>query len=318
MQSFSSKKVIATLLVAVNLADARFISHGAFLNPEGKDQEANKTKEKQMANPIDVMRGELCWGRVKLVGHSDCMNWLVEECTGHSFGTGICKRVEDRVKTKCIDEHDKEACKWAAALGIHIDTDGDGVTDDKDAFPEDPKEWKDTDGDGHGDNEDEFPEDPTQWTKTTTATTTPKPPPPSPAPAPSVVVAAPAPAPQAKAEPSPPAPGPAPATTTVAPATTARQETTPKPTEAPKSAELVTDQTEKPAPYQDPSVEDGLQAQGFSGKKVGPHEDGKTATSDWGNEYGNAKPQHKKSAATQLWQPSVATLLLAVIGMCAQ
>jgi len=282
--------MIAILLVAVNLADARFISHGSFLNPEGKAQEANKTKEKQMANPIDVMRGELCWGRVKLVGHNDCMNWLVEECTGHSFGTGICKRVENRVKTKCIDEHDKEACKWAAALGIHIDTDGDGVTDDKDAFPEDPKEWQDTDGDGHGDNEDEFPEDPTQWKKTTTATTTPKPPPPSPAPAPSVVVAAPAPAEQAEAKPPPPAPAPAPAST-VAPTTTAKQ---------------------------DPSVEDGLQAQGFSGKKVGPHEDGKTATSDWGNEYGNAKPQHKKSAATQLWQPSVVSLLLALIAMCAQ
>jgi len=53
------------------------------------------------------------------------------------------------------------------------DTDGDGVTDKKDAFPEDPKETKDTDGDGIGDNadkdddndgfpddQDEFPKDP--------------------------------------------------------------------------------------------------------------------------------------------------------------
>merc|ERR1719269_265024 len=29
-----------------------------------------------------------------------------------------------------------------------------------DAFPKDPKEWVDTDGDGVGDNEDHFPQDP--------------------------------------------------------------------------------------------------------------------------------------------------------------
>ena len=35
-----------------------------------------------------------------------------------------------------------------------IDSDGDGVPDSQDAFPHDPKEWKDTDDDGIGDNED--------------------------------------------------------------------------------------------------------------------------------------------------------------------
>jgi len=35
-----------------------------------------------------------------------------------------------------------------------IDTDGDGVPDDQDAFPTDPNEWLDTDGDGTGNNAD--------------------------------------------------------------------------------------------------------------------------------------------------------------------
>ena len=35
-----------------------------------------------------------------------------------------------------------------------FDRDGDGVPDEKDAFPEDPTETKDTDGDGVGDNAD--------------------------------------------------------------------------------------------------------------------------------------------------------------------
>ena len=59
-----------------------------------------------------------------------------------------------------------------------LDSDGDGVGDKADAFPDDPKEWKDSDGDGIGDNsdpdivdsdedgvvdaQDAFPDDPTE------------------------------------------------------------------------------------------------------------------------------------------------------------
>ncbi len=43
------------------------------------------------------------------------------------------------------------------------DGDGDGVPDDEDAFPMDPKEWADADKDGVGDNSDAFPSDPTEW-----------------------------------------------------------------------------------------------------------------------------------------------------------
>jgi hypothetical protein len=52
-----------------------------------------------------------------------------------------------------------------------VDTDGDGVEDAKDDFPEDSTQWEDTDGDGHGDNidgnsPDRFPNDPTKWDTT--------------------------------------------------------------------------------------------------------------------------------------------------------
>lgn len=40
------------------------------------------------------------------------------------------------------------------------DSDGDGVLDDEDAFPDDPDEWQDSDNDGSGDNGDPFPYDP--------------------------------------------------------------------------------------------------------------------------------------------------------------
>ena len=44
-----------------------------------------------------------------------------------------------------------------------FDTDGDGVPDSEDAFPNNPDEWLDSDGDGFGDNSDVFPNDPTEW-----------------------------------------------------------------------------------------------------------------------------------------------------------
>ncbi len=42
------------------------------------------------------------------------------------------------------------------------DSDGDGVNDDEDAFPNDPNEITDSDGDGVGDNADASPNDPTR------------------------------------------------------------------------------------------------------------------------------------------------------------
>tara|TARA_B100001778_G_scaffold49083_1_gene36342 strand:+ start:503 stop:2278 length:1776 start_codon:yes stop_codon:yes gene_type:complete len=41
-----------------------------------------------------------------------------------------------------------------------LDSDGDGVDDDNDAFPQDPEETHDDDGDGVGNNTDVFPQDP--------------------------------------------------------------------------------------------------------------------------------------------------------------
>ena len=42
------------------------------------------------------------------------------------------------------------------------DSDGDGIEDDEDAFPNDPNETHDDDGDGVGNNTDEFPQDPNE------------------------------------------------------------------------------------------------------------------------------------------------------------
>ena len=46
------------------------------------------------------------------------------------------------------------------------DSDGDGVGDNSDVFPERTTEWQDTDGDGYGENEDAFPLDVSEWNDT--------------------------------------------------------------------------------------------------------------------------------------------------------
>jgi hypothetical protein len=45
----------------------------------------------------------------------------------------------------------------------YLDSDGDGIPDEADAFPFDGSEWLDTDADGVGDNSDYAPYDPTVW-----------------------------------------------------------------------------------------------------------------------------------------------------------
>jgi len=49
---------------------------------------------------------------------------------------------------------DVDTCMVEVTQDVVVDSDGDGVTDDRDAFPYDPDEYLDTDGDGEGNNAD--------------------------------------------------------------------------------------------------------------------------------------------------------------------
>jgi len=65
------------------------------------------------------------------------------------------------------DDDDGSSSGSAYVFGLSDpDTDGDGVPDGEDAFPDDPYEWEDTDGNDVGDNGDAFPYDPVEWDDT--------------------------------------------------------------------------------------------------------------------------------------------------------
>jgi len=87
-----------------------------------KTKELGKTVGKSLESRINIMRGELCWQKQKIIEHDSCMEWLVEECaTGHSFGTGLCEKVRNKVKEECDKKHEK-ACGYAKQLGIDVTT----------------------------------------------------------------------------------------------------------------------------------------------------------------------------------------------------
>lgn len=278
-------------------------------------QDALGTVAKTMVlGPIAAMRGELCLARDDIISHSDCMDWLVEECTSGSFGTGLCTRVKAHVKEECQRncegdkekcQRNKQACDYAKRLGIDVkmDSDSDGVDDEHDAQPHNPSETKDTDGDGVGDNADDYPNDPLCTKKPCI-----KP------------VAAQAPAPAAS-------PAPAPANQEAAavkePAKEEakkeeKKEEAKKEEKTPAKEEPAAKEAEKSAgKYEDPSAKDGLASQGFSGKKV-IHEDGKTATSDWGDEYGHPPAQPRKSGAQSVAvHPLMHAALATMVWFCA-
>ncbi|UCE37125.1 MAG: right-handed parallel beta-helix repeat-containing protein [Thermoplasmata archaeon] len=85
---------------------------------------------------------------------------------GEKFPDGIYY-----VKITLIDSYDNEIQNPYFGLVVRIintDSDGDGVIDTLDVYPDDRTQWSDNDGDGYGDNPsgknaDAFPSDPTQW-----------------------------------------------------------------------------------------------------------------------------------------------------------
>merc|ERR1740117_2855010 len=79
-----------------------------------------KSRDPVEVHPIDTMRAELCFTRLPLLAHEECMQWLVDNCNGKYKGASVCGRLQDHVKEHCIDG-DEDACDYARQLGMNPD-----------------------------------------------------------------------------------------------------------------------------------------------------------------------------------------------------
>lgn len=105
--------------------------------------------------------------------HLDGTSCSPDPCDEDFIGTGFDKACNVVSGTTCtipclygFDGSDQVITCTAGSFDSHtgptciaLDTDGDGIFDADDAFPDDPTETTDSDGDGVGDNADVFPND---------------------------------------------------------------------------------------------------------------------------------------------------------------
>lgn len=71
-------------------------------------------------NPVDKMRGEMCWDRDDLLNHEDCMEWMIAKCKKDNADPKRCDKLKKYVKEKCA-AGEELACKYAKELGITMD-----------------------------------------------------------------------------------------------------------------------------------------------------------------------------------------------------
>lgn len=121
----------------------------------GRTREEPADEDKPAMDMIEQMRAEYCSMRPGgVMNHKECSKWMFDACKKETSTAGWCDKYQKELTTYCTKHPDHKYCKDLK------DTDGDGIFDDIDVFPEDIKEWEDSDGDGVGNNADAFDEDP--------------------------------------------------------------------------------------------------------------------------------------------------------------
>lgn len=111
---------------------------------------------------LDFSGPTLIWNEVFLAGSDNTIGYPGGRLIARRGFMGADGRVDFMGGIPFTTAEILERCHTGEAYVVGeapgpVDSDGDGVPDDEDAFPDDPSEWADSDGDGVGDNADAYP-----------------------------------------------------------------------------------------------------------------------------------------------------------------
>lgn len=77
-------------------------------------------------NPVDEMRGDMCWDRKDMLNHRKCMEWMVAKCKHDEADPEKCEKLKKYVNDHCKANDNKDdqelACKYAEELGAPATT----------------------------------------------------------------------------------------------------------------------------------------------------------------------------------------------------
>ena len=158
-------KVTRSLLAACSIVALSAVMYGCVHSGDGPSVSALDLTGYNTADGATVMSGTYSTGDIPDALVSDLYSY-----TGPTSGnTGDTLMVGDYA-FHCVAgpcsvslSEDEERLTIQGTIRVAIaDSDGDGVADADDAFPDDATETKDSDGDGVGDNADAFPDDATE------------------------------------------------------------------------------------------------------------------------------------------------------------
>merc|ERR1719386_694020 len=72
--------------------------------------------EKELMDPIETFRAEMCLHRENLIEHEKCLIWMLEVCKHETSGEGSCRALQAYLQNVCLQKDHDTACHYSEEL----------------------------------------------------------------------------------------------------------------------------------------------------------------------------------------------------------